>query len=389
MLSILHRYVLRELVRSFVLAFLALTAIMLLGALFKVLPIGLGLGDLARLMPYLIPYSLAWVIPAAMLTACVMTYGRLAAENELKAVCASGIPLRYMCYPALLVAVVLTALSIPLNDRVIPRCRVARDAVLWEALTRNPFAATMLGTSEIGDHKVYVQSVEDKTLHNVVVYERPEERKSEEAPADEEAEAAPVRVFRARKATYQMKKNEQDQPGIEIRLEDAEWTFIHPARSARSWLTATAEQATRWLSVEDPSEKPRRGRSETATPELLARAERQRQAAAKASPGSRAERRAKESLAETLTEIHKRSGLAFSTLALCLVGIPLGIWMRRESKLASFAIAVTVFLMLYAMLIGGEGLAREQKLPPRLALWAPDVLTGALGLGMLLHTFRR
>ncbi len=69
--------------------------------------------------------------------------------------------------------------------------------------------------------------------------------------------------------------------------------------------------------------------------------------------------------------------------------LPLGILIRRESKLASFAVAVLVFLALYSLLVGGEALAMEEKLPPRVALWGPDILMGAAGLGLLFYTFRR
>ena len=133
MLSLLHRYALRELLRSFILAFFTLASIMLLGALFKPLKMGLGISDVAGLLPYLLPYSLAWVIPAALLTACVMAYGRLSAENELLAVCASGVPLRYMCYPAFVLAIALTGFTLPLSDTIIPRCRSSMKSVLREA----------------------------------------------------------------------------------------------------------------------------------------------------------------------------------------------------------------------------------------------------------------
>ena len=42
MLSILHRYVLWELVRGFVISFAALTGMMLLGSLYKPLRLGVG-----------------------------------------------------------------------------------------------------------------------------------------------------------------------------------------------------------------------------------------------------------------------------------------------------------------------------------------------------------
>ena len=83
-------------------------------------------------------------------------------------------------------------------------------------------------------------------------------------------------------------------------------------------------------------------------------------------------------LRRTLSEIHMREALAFSALVLCLVGVPLGIWIRRESKLASFAIALIVFVVHYALIAGAEGMAVKGRLAPAAALWTPDLLTAAL-----------
>jgi lipopolysaccharide export system permease protein len=93
-------------------------------------------------------------------------------------------------------------------------------------------------------------------------------------------------------------------------------------------------------------------------------------------------------MVHALTEVRLREALAFSTLALCFVGVPIGMWIRRQSRLASFAIGILVFVALYGMLLGGEGLAMEQWVPPWLGLWTPDILMGGLGLGLLFHQFR-
>ena len=93
-------------------------------------------------------------------------------------------------------------------------------------------------------------------------------------------------------------------------------------------------------------------------------------------------------LARTMAEVHLREALSAATFVLALVGVPLGIWIRRESRLASFAVAVLVFVLLYALLAGGECMAVKERVPAALALWTPDVLTGGLGVGLLLQLSR-
>jgi len=418
MLSILHRYVYRDLARSFVLSFLVLTATMLLGAVYRPLRQGLGFRHLMQFLPYTIPYLLAWVVPASMLAACVMTYGRLSAGNELTATRVSGVPLRYMCYPAVVLAAVLTAATVPLNNWVIPLCKSERRRAFKEAFFKDPFRISMMGgheTIELGDHKVYVERIEGDVLHNVVVI-APRKPKAEKAGEDNPdrhkfAEQHPeVYAYRARKARYMP---DFDNSRVQIVLEDAEYTIVTPERNARNWLTVTLQEQVLAIPVESPVEElHERRRSYLSRAELVKRAAevRARRAElvaqmaavrARKAEGAQETERAKKleslekeridlraRLARTLAEVHLRGALSAATFALALVGVPLGIWIRRESRLASFAVALLVFLLLYALIAGGEGMAVKERLPPALALWTPDALTAGLGVGLLLRASR-
>ena len=251
MVSLLHRYVLRELVKSFALSFAVLVTVMILGAVFQPLRRGLGFGSLMRFLPYMLPYLLAWVVPAATLSACVMTYGRLSADNELLATRVSGIPLRYMCYPALAMAAVLAIAMVPLNARLVPWCRVAKRQALRQIFMEQPFRMSMIGgheTIELGDHKIYVESMAGDVLHNVVVIAPRQGRDSRagEAAAKKDddrntfAEQHPeVYVYRAREARY---RPNPDNSTVRIMLQDAEYTIVTPERNARSWLNLRADE---------------------------------------------------------------------------------------------------------------------------------------------------
>jgi len=394
MVSTLHRYVYRELGKSFLMGFLVITSVMLLGAVFQRLRLGLGFGQLGRLLPYMVPYLLVWTVPGAVLASCVMTYGRLSADNELAATSVSGIPLRYMCYPALVMATALTVATVPLNNWAIPICRATIHRTLKEIFLERPFEMSILRgheTIELGDHKIYVESVEGDVLHNVVVIapRQPKRTKADEKDRDRHvfAEQNPeVYVYRARRARYAA---DPENHIIRIVLEDAEYTIVTPDRNARSWLKLTADEQALEIPMEDPIDELReRRRSYLSRRELLRRvAEVRARLAETASRDERKDLRSR--LARTLTELRRREALSGATLALALVGVPLGVWIRRESRLASFAIAVLVFVVLYALIAGSEGLALRQRVSPAVALWTPDALTAGFGVSMLLHLFRR
>ena len=394
MLRILHRYVLWELVRNFATSFGALVAIVLVGAVYKPLRHGLGFGELVRFLPYLLPYLYAWVIPAATLASCVMTYGRLAADNELTAITASGVPLWHVCYPALALALLLTLIAIPLNDWLIPHSRVVREREIRELILEEPFRVGGLAgqfTTKIGPYKVYVEEVRGKDLRNVVVIapksatlsNRDDRRSGGGNASDQQAGEGEISVYRAEHATYSISP---DGRALEIELKDARCTIVTPGKRALRWFDLTAGEQKIPIPVDDIEDVNLERRSNLPTSELLRRIAAARRSRAAAGGAGKV---ARVVLAKLETEVRLREALAFASLALCLVGIPLGMVIRRHSRLASFAVAVVVFLVLYAMIAGGTGLAEEGRLPARLALWAPDALVGLGGIAMMAVRFRR
>src|SRR5262245_47489112 len=101
----LHAYVLRELLKTFLLALALLTAMFTLGGglLTLIRDMGLTTGTVVRLIPYLLPIVMTlFAMPFAALIAAAMVYGRLAADNELTACRAAGINISRLFLAALL-----------------------------------------------------------------------------------------------------------------------------------------------------------------------------------------------------------------------------------------------------------------------------------------------
>jgi len=116
----LQRYVLREFAISFTLALTACTLIMLLGVIFtfgnNFESFGLSTGRIAMLSPYLMPRAFCWSIPPAAMIAVIFVFGRLAAENEIIAAQAGGAPMRILAFPIILCGFVLALFCLWCNQ---------------------------------------------------------------------------------------------------------------------------------------------------------------------------------------------------------------------------------------------------------------------------------
>ena len=83
-------------------------------------------------------------------------------------------------------------------------------------------------------------------------------------------------------------------------------------------------------------------------------------------------------------EIHKKFAIPMACIVFVLVGAPLGIRARRGGVAIGF-LSVAFFLFYYICLIGGEQLADRALLPPWLAMWIADAVLGVLGVIFMLR----
>src|ERR1041384_5558545 len=97
----LHSYILRELLRIFLLTASALTTLLAFGGMFKPLTKqGIEISQLMVIMLNLMPAMLAYAIPIAALCAAVLVYWRMSTDNELTACRAGGISFISIVTPA-------------------------------------------------------------------------------------------------------------------------------------------------------------------------------------------------------------------------------------------------------------------------------------------------
>jgi lipopolysaccharide export LptBFGC system permease protein LptF len=83
-------------------------------------------------------------------------------------------------------------------------------------------------------------------------------------------------------------------------------------------------------------------------------------------------------------QVHQRFANLAAALVFVLVGVPLGIQVRRSGRGASLALSVLVALAYYLLMVAGEGLATQGRVPAAAGAWLPNGVIGGLGLALLL-----
>ncbi|MEM8736327.1 MAG: LptF/LptG family permease [Planctomycetota bacterium] len=113
----LNLYIIWEVSKLFLVALVAFTTLIILTEVARQLVSqGLGPRAVVQLLPYVLPISLQFALPATILFAVSSVYGRIASENEVLSVMASGVkPIRIIS-PTLIACFVLSLFAVWVND---------------------------------------------------------------------------------------------------------------------------------------------------------------------------------------------------------------------------------------------------------------------------------
>jgi lipopolysaccharide export system permease protein len=161
--KILHRYVLKEHLGPLTFALTALTSILLLqyiGKHFGEL-VGKGLPTLviAEFFGLSIPLTVALTLPMAVLVATLYAFSRLAAENEITALKASGVSLVSVLKPVLWAAFGITLVMVGFNDQVLPRSNHKLATLQRDIAQKKPtFGLREQVINEVSPGKFYLRA---------------------------------------------------------------------------------------------------------------------------------------------------------------------------------------------------------------------------------------
>ncbi len=177
-MKLIDKFVSRELLVNVLFAIAVLSLVLVVGNIFrKLLPLlvnhDVPMEYLLAFIAYVLPFSLIFTIPWGLLTAILLVFGRLSADNELIALRANGVSVTRVCVPLAGIALVSTAICSWLNVQVAPAAQEKLRSTIFDLATRDPMA--LFGSDQVIDQfpgrKIYVGKKEGNRLENITVFE--------------------------------------------------------------------------------------------------------------------------------------------------------------------------------------------------------------------------
>ena len=192
-MRILSRYVLKQHIAPFTFALTALTLLMLLDQLARQFHrlVGKGLGPkvIAEVFFYSIPFIVAVIVPMAVLVSVLYAFNRLAADNEISAMKASGISLARIAAPVVLAATLVAGGMVWFNDTVLPEAN-HKLASLRVSITRKEptFALQARHVNEVVPRRLFIRAAHidnaSSRLDNVMIWDERDVDRSRTIYAD-------------------------------------------------------------------------------------------------------------------------------------------------------------------------------------------------------------
>ena len=162
-MKILSRYVLKEHLAPLTFALTALTSLLLLNYIAKqfgnLVGKGIPWSAIGEFFLLSIPLTAALTVPMAVLVATLHAFSRLAAENEITALKASGVSFRSIMTPVLIAAAGVTLFMIVFNDQVLPRSNHQLAVLQSDIAQKKPtFALREQVINEVSPGKLFLRA---------------------------------------------------------------------------------------------------------------------------------------------------------------------------------------------------------------------------------------
>ncbi len=369
-MNLIDRYIGRSVLITALYGVFVLSFVLVLGNIFKELLDLLINRDVPvryvlLFMLYVLPFSLTFTVPWGFLTAVLLIFGRMSADNEMIALRACGVSLLRVCLPVLVVGAGLCAFTFWINARIAPLAEMAmRDSIATMART-NPAALFVPDevVSQFQGKKIFVRGKQGDELTDVTLIE-------------EDNGGMPVRIIYARGGIIE---SDEENGELVLTLHDARFeqrddSKVFDYGAIRHGVSV--QEAAINIPLEDLVADHLRGRP-------------LRSYTLRELWGYLPEVKGTSEQIAVMTEMSKRVSMSLACLAFALIAMPLGITAQRKETSVGFGISLGLAFGYFFFVVLAEMLREDAHAYPYLLLWIPNVLFIGIGTWLLLRLDHR
>lgn len=357
-MKIIDRYILLALGVATLMGVSLLSLVLVLGNVFRqlldlLINHDIPLETVFAFIAFVLPFSMTFTIPWGFLTALLLVFGRLSADNEILAMRSMGISFIRMCFPALVSALTLAAICLWINLEVAPKAEQAMMESLYKIATSNPlsFFQTDEVSEDFPDRRVYVGAREGETLKNILVFELETGHLSKVVFAKEghlslDKDHSNL-LLKVEDAHFEERDPQDPNNFLKIRQGIVMQSGVFPMS-----LKKLFDAKMRWRHLNSYSLSELIGEIKKNTPQRL----------------------------QLLVELNKRFSISLATLAFALIAIPLGITTHRKETSIGFALSLVVAFGYFFFIIIADTFRGNPHAYPVLLIWLPNIIFTSLGM---------
>jgi lipopolysaccharide export system permease protein len=408
-------YIAKEFLLSFFVAFLFFFIIFFINQLLlmaeDILTRKAPLGDVVRLVVYAMPAIVAMSFPFGSLVGALMCAGRLASDNELLVLRASGVPRRAVFMPFIVLGLAFSLVSFVMNDYFLPLGTI-NYAKLYRKLVSSSPALELkpYAVKRYRDTLIVTGGVSGSTIEDIVILDTPDGGSS--------------RLISAESA--ELRDGGESSGIIQLMLEGVFMQESDPATPSRFEYSSAERMEYNILLSSFSDFNPGIGPREMSSRDVLGEIRKKEAALAQRILARSDELATKEaeliaayrdaalrsgrldanvqrltgmfeamaalrerplrdrSLDIYRLEYYKKFSIPTGALVFVFLAFPLGSRARKSGKSLGFGLGLLVSVLYWGLLVGGQTLGLRSELSPFLAMWAPNILVVVLSLPLLL-----
>ena len=321
---------------------------------------------LIELLIYVMPATVVLSIPMAALVAILLALGRLSTDNEIVAMKAHGISFHQLMLPLLGIVAVLSVVDLVLIDHALPRANLAYASLQRDIRRHKPAfvleEATVMKELE-NEGKLWMYESTDKEsgrMLNVRIWDniwsgRPRFSDAQEASLGFENGRAMLTLYNGltyEPATsnldeFRITKFQQQQLALQL-TEDLERSAFQSQNPRSMYISQLKAFIGKLKST------PLNNNNQDYLHQKIRSAE---------------------------VEYYKKFSIPFACFVFGVVGIPLGLMVKKGGRMLGFGLGLAVIVLYYLLLQVGQNTGINGTLSPALAMWLPNIVIGLFGIG--------
>ena len=352
--KILDRYIVKEVMSFVALAVAALTIMLIMQTLFELMDMlinkKVAWPYIAKLLIYRLPAFLVVTFPISLLASSELAIGRLSTDGEITAMRAGGISLRRIMVPFLVAALAISILAFIINDYIVPEANHISQNIIREIVLKKgpPNIRRNVFFRDAENRYFYINRLDEKSMimQDIMVYEMTREKFP--------------RMITAKRGKWVVDT---------WKLENG--TIYNYDKNGK--ITYEMSFVNLDIIVKEDLQK---FFTNQRTPQEMSSKELRQQIAILQQAGADTK--------NFEVDLHMKYSIPFTGLIFVLLGVPLGLRVRRGNKATGVIISIVLVLFYYILLSTTRSFGRGGMLMPWLAAWAPNIFFGILGVFIML-----